>query len=68
MVEPAGVADGDFAVGRHGVVAGAPRLLGVVVGLGFCTGCVDLVRCASASCPVGAVRVVVGGDFVELSL
>lgn len=68
MVEPSGVADGDFAVGADDVVAGAPFVLGVVRGLGFGACVVGLFGCAAAECSVWTLCVVVLGEFVELLL
>ena len=46
--EFAGIAHGDFAVFVDGVVSGAPFFFGVVVGRGFNSGGVCLLRGASA--------------------
>lgn len=70
VVEAAAVAEGDLAELVHGVVADS--VVGVVEGLGgwgdFGSGGVGLDRGASVQRPVGAGRVVVVNEGVELAL
>ena len=61
----AGVAHADFAVFVDCVVSGSPFFFGVVVGRGFDSGGVCLLRCASAQGAVGSGAVVVLAKLIE---
>lgn len=68
MIQAAGVADADFAVGRDNVVSCAPFLCGAGAWSGFRAVGVGRFGCAAPKRAVWALGVVVVSEFVELFL